>query len=147
MIAANRLARFTLRRVLLGDMLLNWLLTGLLILTPATVDGLLGETALAPLWVYQSVGAAFALFAAWQLTDQLRGRVGAGGLIFAAALAEGPVVPLTAALVFAPLALRPAARAVLWVGNIYMLFLGVWYLFVARRVMLESGGRNEDSRS
>lgn len=122
---------FTLKRIVFGDMVLNWFLGAVLSLFPATVDGLLGRTPLAPPLVYRVVGVLFLLFAAWQMLIVARGRLGAGALIFAALMALGPVVLLTVILLFMDLPLRLGWRIALWIGDVYMLFLGCWYLFLA----------------
>jgi hypothetical protein len=122
---------FTLKRLIFGDMILNWFLGIVLTLLPGLADRVLGQANLLPFIVYRIIGIIFLGFAAWQTSLVVRGRCGPFDLYFAAAMAEGPVVLLTAALLFMSLALRPVARVVLWIGDIYMLFLGGWYIFVA----------------
>lgn len=122
---------FTLKRLIFGDMILNWFLGIVLALLPGLADRVLGQANLLPLIIYRAIGIGFLLFAAWQTSLVVRGRCGPLDLYFAAAMAEGPVVLLTAALLFMSLALRPFARVALWIGDIYMLFLGGWYIFVA----------------
>jgi hypothetical protein len=123
---------FTLNRLILGDMILNWFLGIVLALLPGLADRVLGQANLLPLVVYRIIGVIFIGFAAWQTSLVVRGRCKPFDLYFAAGMAEGPVVLLTIALVYMNLALRPAARLVLWIGDIYMLFLGGWYIFIAR---------------
>jgi hypothetical protein len=121
------------RRLFVGDTILNWFLGVLLVALPAVVDRMLGTQPLLPPWVYRLVGVGFLGFAAWQTTVMVRRRSFAPGqLIFAALMAEGPVVLLTVALVWMALPLDPVWRIALWIGNIYMLLLGVWYFFLAR---------------
>jgi hypothetical protein len=129
---AERAKTFTLKRLIFGDMLLNWFLGILLTLFPLPVDGILGRTSLMPPIIYRVIGLGFLLFAAWQTWVVIQGDVKPGGLIFAALMAEIPVVLLTIALLFMDFELRPGWRIALWVGNVYMLLLGVWYVFVAR---------------
>jgi hypothetical protein len=128
---AEAALNFTLRRLFFGDMLLNWCLGAALTFFPAATDHLIGTSPVAAPVFYTVIGVLFLLFAAWQTTVIARRRMGPPALIFAAVMAEGPVVLLTAALLFIDLPLRPGWRAALWAGNVYMLFLGVWYLFVA----------------
>nr|MBN1229184.1 hypothetical protein [Anaerolineae bacterium] len=123
--------RFTLKRLFFGDTLLNWFLAFVLIIFPGLVDRVLGRERLAPPLVYMLIGAGYLLFAAWQTYHVAQSRLGAPALYFAAAMAEGPVVLLTIILLMA-LPFRLGWRIVLWIGNIYMLLLGVWYIYVAR---------------
>jgi hypothetical protein len=129
--------RLTLRYLFPGDAALNWFLGCVLVFFPSAVDDLLGRHPLAPKLVYQAIGGGFLLFAAWQMVVIIRRRLGPGGLVFAALMAEVPVVALTIVLVFMNLDLFPIWRVVLWLGNGYMLALGMWYLFLARRMVID----------
>lgn len=122
----------TVHRIILGDMLLNWLLGAALLAFPQGVDRLIGQAPVLPVPVYRLLGAAFVLFAAWQTWVVRQGKIGPAGLIFAALMALIPFVLLTIALVFVDLPLRPLWRIILWAGNIYMFGLGSWYLTLAR---------------
>lgn len=124
--------QFTRNRIVFGDMLLNWFLGVVLTFLPAFADSILGRSLLIPLWLYRLVGLGFLLFAAWQTFHVVRHQMGPGALVFAAWAAEIPVVMLTVALVALKLPLRPGARFALWVGDVYMLFLGGWYFYLAR---------------
>ncbi len=127
---------FTLNRLFLGDTLLNWFLGIGLTAWPAFVDRLVGSAGMPimPLMVYRAIGVIFLLFATWQTIIIARRKLGPAALIFACLMAEVPVVLLAVALLYMDLPLRPVWRAILWVGNGYMLFLGAWYLFLARRL-------------
>jgi hypothetical protein len=129
---------FTLNRLIFGDMILNWFLGIVLALLPGLVDRVLGQANLLPFMIYRIIGIIFLGFAAWQTSLVVRKQLRPPDLVFAAGMAEGPVVLLTIALLYMDLPLRPAARIVLWIGDIYMLFLGGWYLFVARWLHRES---------
>lgn len=131
MLDVEKARTFTLRRIVFGDMLLNWFLGAALSFFPALVDGLLGRAPLAPPIAYRVIGVLFLLFAAWQTFIVVRRQLGVGALLFAALMALVPVVLLTVLLLFMSLPLRIGWRIVLWVGDIYMLFLGCWYLFLA----------------
>jgi hypothetical protein len=133
----NEAMSITLRYVFSGDATLNWLLGFALVFFPSTLDGLLGRRRLAPELLYQVVGGGFLLFAVWQTVVVIRRRIGPPGLAFAALMAEIPVVLLAVALVFMNLDLLPVWRVVLWIGNGYMLLLGVWYMFLARRMVID----------
>jgi hypothetical protein len=122
---------FTLKRLIFGDMILNWFLGLILTLLPGLADRVLGQANVLPFIVYRIIGIIFLAFAAWQTSLVMRGQLRPFDLFFAAALAEIPVVLLTIALLYMKLPLRPGARIVLWIGDIYMLFLGGWYIFVA----------------
>lgn len=135
--AIQRAREFTIKRLFLGDTLLNWFLGGMMTFFPALVDRLLGSGRLLPVPVYQVFGAGFLLFAAWQTWILARRRMGAWALIFAGIMALGPFIGLTIALVFVDFALYPGWRIALWVGNLYMLVLGIWYLYLARMAAKE----------
>ena len=77
------------------------------------------------------MGVIFLLFAAWQTSVLVHGRMGAPALWFAAFMAEGPVVLLTVVLVFLSLPLASVWRVVLWVGDVYMFLLGLLYVYLA----------------
>jgi hypothetical protein len=127
----ERASEFTYRRLFFGDMVLNWFLGAVLTFAPGLVDDLLGTAPLLPLPVYRIIGVGFLGFSAWQTWIIVRGTIGPRSWIFAAVMAEGPVILLTFVLLFIDLALYPGWRIVLWVGNVYMFFLGGWYSFLA----------------
>jgi hypothetical protein len=139
-VTLERAAGWTLTRLILGDMILNWFLGIALIAFPGSIDALLGMAPILPLLIYRLIGLGFLGFAAWQLVVVRRGRIGPPGLVFAAAMALGPVIALTIALVAMRLPLRPIWRLILWAGNAYMLLLTAWYLFVARWMGRDSRG-------
>lgn len=124
--------------IVFGDMLVNWFIGGAMTLFPKAVDQILGTSTMLPLSVYRVLGIIFLGFAAWQ-TWALRSRreTGSMSLFFAAFMALGPVALLTAALLFLPVPLRETWRVVLWIGDLYMLVLGVWYVSLGRRVQRE----------
>jgi Kef-type K+ transport system membrane component KefB len=124
--------RFTVQRIVLADMLLNWFLGAALTGFPSAVDRLLGTAPFLPLWVARAIGVIFLLFAGWQTVIVARRRMGRAALVFSAAMALVPVVLLAIALLFMGLPLRPGWRIALWAGNVYMLLLGCWYLYLAR---------------
>ncbi len=128
---------FTLRKLFFGDMLLNWFLGVALAALPGVADRLLstGPPVLPPV-AYRLIGFGFLAFAAWQTSVIVRRRLTPAALAFACLLAEIPVVLLAVALLFMGLPLKPFWRALLWVGNGYMLLLGAWYLFLARRLWI-----------
>lgn len=130
---------FTLNRLFAGDTILNWFLGALMTFFPRFVDRvLIKDPPMLPAVFYIVVGIIFLAFAAWQsFIVAIQKRLGPPALIFAAVMALVPVVLLTAALVFLALPLKPFWRAVLWVGDVYMLFLGAWYLYLAHRLNQE----------
>jgi hypothetical protein len=131
-------AKALTRRIVFGDMLLNWFLGALLTLLPGVVDQILGSAPLLPLSVYRVIGIIFLAFAAWQTWAHLTERTTAPtSLVFAALLALGPVVLLTIALLFMELPLQVGWRIALWVGDAYMLLLTAWYLTLARLTLRE----------
>jgi hypothetical protein len=118
-------------------MWLNWFLGCVLFLFPSRLDSLLGQRLLLPLLIYWVIGGGFLLFAAWQSVVVIRQQLGSTALIFAALMAEIPVVLLTITLIYLHSDLRPMWRAVLWIGDGYMLLLGAWYVFLARWLSVE----------
>lgn len=134
---ADRATRLTLGYLFPGDAVLNWFLGFTLVFFPSGVDGLLGQRPLAPELVYQVIGGGFLLFAAWQTVIVIRRQIGPPGLVFAALMAEIPVILLTIVLVFMNLDFFPVWRVILWIGNSYMLLLGVWYIFLARWMVVD----------
>jgi hypothetical protein len=114
-------------------MVLNVTLGAALLTLPGAADRTLGQSPLLPLLAYRVIGIGFLGFAGWQWTVLRRSSLSAGALLFAALMALIPAVVLGAALL-AGFDLRPAWRTILWVGNIYMALLGVWYLYLARLV-------------
>ncbi|MBN1311022.1 MAG: hypothetical protein JXB30_06345 [Anaerolineae bacterium] len=126
--------RFTLNYLFRGDTLLNWFLGVVLLVFPSQVDGLLGQRSLLPPSIYLFIGGGFLLFAAWQTIVVIRRRLGSTALIFAALMAEIPVLLLTVALIYLHSDLHPIWRVVLWIGDGYMLMLGAWYVFLAQRL-------------
>jgi hypothetical protein len=133
---AEKAHTLTVRRIFFGDTILNWFLGVLLTFLPGWADRTLRRSAepLLPASAYRVVGVVFLLFAAWQTAVLIRGRMGAPALWFAAFMAEGPVMLLTAALVFLNLPLKPGWRIVLWAGDIYMFLLGLWYVYLATAI-------------
>ena len=128
----------TLRRLnnltVIGDNILNWFLGIALSFFPAIVIAGLSDQAILPESIIRIVGIIFLLFASWQIWSIKTRRINQpSSLIFAALMAVIPVILLTAALIFLGDALITFWRIILWAGNIYMLFLSAWYLFLARR--------------
>ncbi len=143
-IEPERAQHITHRRLFPADMALNVVLGAVLLLAPGAVDRTLGASPLLPPVVYRVIGAGFLAFAGWQLVVVLRPAIKPADLIFAAVMAEGPVVLLTIGLLMLPFDLRLAWRVILWIGDVYMLLLGVWYLFVAW--LQVTGGRRGPSK-
>lgn len=119
--------------LILADNLLNWFLGGLLTFFPHTFEQWLAPTRLFPINLYVVNGVCFLLFASWQVMVFLpRWQLRATNLKIAAYLAWGPVMGLTIMLLL-PLELYPLRRALFWVGDCYMLWLGWWYWQVAKK--------------
>lgn len=127
----ERAREFTLRRIILPDMVLNWFLGIVLIAIPGVVDDLIGSAPILPPLIYRIMGGMFLAFAAWQTWVLRRNTIAEPGLILAGLLAEGPVIALTVALIFWEVPVYLIPKILLWIGNIYMLFLGAWYFTLA----------------
>lgn len=130
----ERLKTLTLK-VIFGDMLLNWTLGAALTFLPGMIDSALGTGPVLPLIVWRVIGVGFLLFAAWQTWTTKQQDIGPLGLWFACWMAWIPVVLLAIALLYMTLPLWPLVRIALWVANIYMLLLGGWYAYLARRLV------------
>lgn len=131
----RRAHAFTLNRVFLGDTILNWFLGAVLTFFPRFVDRVLSfSPPMLPPVFYILLGVIFLGFSAWQTSVLVRQRMGPPALIFAGVMALLPFIGLTAGLLFLDLSLKPLWRVILWIGDIYMLLLGIWYLYLARRV-------------
>lgn len=139
---ARRAHAFTLNRLFLGDTILNWFLGVVLTFFPRFVDGLLSfDPPMLPTVFYIVLGVIFLGFAAWQTSVVVRQRMGPPALVFAAIMALLPFAGLTFGLVFMDLSLKPLWRTILWIANIYMLLLGIWYLYLASRVREDEPSR------
>ena len=121
------------RRLFSADAGLNVFLGMLLTFSPAWTDQIITRSRLVPPGIYRFIGTIFLIYAAWQLLVILKNRVASrDAMIFAAVMALVPVILLTAALLYADLPLNLFWRIILWMGNIYMLLLAAWYVFIAR---------------
>jgi hypothetical protein len=127
----ERAKAFTLHRIIFGDMVLNWVLSVLLLFVPDLLDNFIGNASVLPASAYRLIGAAFFGFALWQLWRIRLDRLQPVDLMFAALMAEIPVILLTAALLFWNAPTYTSVRAVLWIGNAYVLVLGAWYFALA----------------
>lgn len=138
---ARRAHNFTLNRLFAGDMLLNWFLGVVMTFFPRWVDGILAVSPpLLPSIVYRGLGVGFLLFAAWQTYEIVRQRLGPPQLVIAAVLALVPFVGLAVGLVVLGAKVEPLWRGLLWLGDLYMLALGLWYLALARLLRAEAAG-------
>ena len=121
------------RRLFSADAGLNVFLGMLLTFSPAWTDQIITRSRLVPPGIYRFIGTIFLFYAAWQLLVILKNRVASrDAMIFAAVMALVPVILLTAALLYADLPVVLLWRIILWMGNIYMLLLAAWYVFIAR---------------
>lgn len=122
--------KFTLQ-IIKGDMLLNWLLGFTFIFIPLRIEKVIAFSSVLPAWLWITMGVFLLGFAAWQLGVVKRRDIRSKELVFAALMAWAPVVLLTAGLLM-DFPLLSWARVVLWTGDIYMLILGGWYLYLAQ---------------
>src|SRR5206468_8848035 len=91
---------FTIHRIIFPDMVLNWFLGIVLLIFPKLVDDLAGTGPILPVWAYYVMAVLFLIFAAWQVWTIRRNDIREPGLVYAALMAEGPVVVLAMALLF-----------------------------------------------
>lgn len=95
----------------------------------------LASSSILPSWFYVILGLGFIVFATWQVVVFLKPwTLNVSALRLAAVLAWGPVLLLTAVLL-SPLAqtMYRVSKILLWIGNGYMLVLGMWYWRVAQK--------------
>lgn len=132
--------RFTLY-LILADNLLNWVLGVLLTFFPKDVWTLLFDRpvySMSPILTYNHLiffGVCFLIFATWQVQVFLRRwKLVAKNLRIAAWLAWIPALLLTIGLLLPYVELFPVTRTLLWIGNVYMILLGAWYWWVAKKL-------------
>lgn len=131
MIGAKRALSFT-KGLFFGDMVFNWFLGGVLTIFPGFVDRVLTTTRFFPLIAFRLIGIGFLIYSAWQTFIIVKKRLVPCALCGAAWAAFGPVVILTGALILWGEIIAPFWTVVLWIGDAYMLLLGIWYLWLAR---------------
>jgi hypothetical protein len=131
MIDPKRGLSFT-KRLFFGDMVFNWFLGGLLTVFPGFADRVLTTTRFFPITAFRLIGIGFLIYSAWQTFIIAKERLVPRALRGAAWAAFGPVVVLTGGLILWAEVIAPFWTIVLWVGDVYMLLLGLWYIWLAR---------------
>jgi hypothetical protein len=128
------------RYLFAADAIINWVIGAACLIFPRTVLQLLFTAViLSPIWL-RFLGGGFLAFALWQTAMVARDRVANPTVMgFAAWMAVLPAIILGGSLLLLPLPLRPASRALLWIGEAYMLLLSAWYAVV--HLGLRSSGR------
>lgn len=122
------------------DMYLNFFLAILLSMYPSRVQFLLLEESVFPELMYVVFGLGFLVFALWQNKVFIKDmRMLRKDLIIAAWMAWIPVILLTIALVDLNLPIRNIGLGLLWIGNIYMLWLGFHYVSIAYKTKNKRG--------
>lgn len=135
----GKLVLFSLK-VLVADMVLNWILGFVLTLLPRRFEKIMSTSQLLPLWGWWVIGIGFLLFAAWQVGVIRRGQIRPKELVFAGVMAWIPML-LVIIVLLLDLPLRQWVRAVLWLANGYMFMLGGLYLFLFHRISKYEIGR------
>jgi len=132
----NKLVLVTLK-LIFADMFLNFMLGFIFIFFyPGTERLIAGGMLFQPV-VWCAIGTGLLLFGVWQTSIIRRRDLKPNELVFAALMAFVPAVLLAIGL-FMDSPLYPFAKILLWAGVAYMLFLGCWYLFLARRLVNQS---------
>lgn len=108
-----------------ADLLLNWGLGFWLLVGNADQVLMQNSPVLQPI-VYRLIGLGFLVFALWQ-SWQLRKPISPAALQIAYWMAILPILALGIALIIFNNMLRPIPRILLWLGELYMFFLSVWY--------------------
>jgi hypothetical protein len=83
---------------------------------------------LLPIYLWIIIGAIFLVFAWWQTYVLIKNKFNRFTRLFGFITAWLSVLVLTYALVFMNFNLYMEARLIIWVGNIYMFILGIFYL-------------------
>ncbi len=118
-----------------GDNVINWALALALILVPDFFNRFLFGHELISHWIFIALGLVFLWFASWQVTTFIKPRkLEKPALRFAAVMAWGPVVGLTAFILAMMSRLQLFALIVLVLADLYMLLLGVWYWWVGEQL-------------
>jgi len=112
-------------------MFLNWLLGFVFSLFPLRVEKLITFEPLLPRFIWVAIGIVFLGFAVWQTGVVKRRDLSPNELVFAALMSWVPVMLLTLGLLM-DFPLFSWSRVALWVGDVYMLILGGWYLYLAK---------------
>lgn len=118
------------------DNIINWVLGLSLILVPDLFNRLFFGHEVLSHWIYILIGVGLIWFAAWQVANFLKEQqLEVPPLRFAAVLAWLPVVALTIALL-SGLGNRLLiwSKILLWIADVYMLFLGGWYWWVSQQL-------------
>jgi hypothetical protein len=131
MIGPNRALACT-KRLFFGDMIFNWFLGGLLTVFPGFVDRVLTTTRFFPFIAFRLIGIGFLIYSVWQTFIIVKKRLVPRALRGAAWAAFGPVVILTGGLILWGEVIAPFWTVVLLIGDVYMLLLGIWYIWLAR---------------
>jgi hypothetical protein len=126
----QRAFEITMKVIFPVDNVVNWLLAAALVLAPITFEQFITRVPLLPAIVYRIIGAGFVVFALWQDWILMRKRRALMDMWVAGVLAILPAIALTVALIAFEQFLHPGALTGLWVGNVYMIVLGVWYLTI-----------------
>lgn len=120
------------KRLFFGDMIFNWFLGGLLTIFPGFVDRVLTTTRFFPIAAFRLIGIGFLIYSVWQTFIIVKKRLSPRALLGAAWAAFGPVIILTGGLILWGEVIAPFWTVVLWIGDVYMLLLGLWYVWLAR---------------
>lgn len=123
------------QRIIRGDNVINWVLGTALILAPDFFNRLLFGQEVLSHWLYIVLGVGFIWFAAWQVETFLNPEeLEKPALRFSALLAWGPVLALTIILLSLGERMILFSKIVLWLANLYMLLLGIWYWWTAEQL-------------
>jgi hypothetical protein len=127
----NKLKEFTLNKIIFYDMILNFFLGFGFIFFYKNFEKLISPEKVLPVLIWRLIGIGFIFFAGWQTKVLSKKNINSKELIFASLMALIPVIMLSYALIFMNFNLYLWSRIVFWIGNIYMLILGSWYMFLA----------------
>ena len=85
-----------------------------------------------PHYVWIVIGAGFLYFAYWQIRSMAKGKMEKKALIFALVMEWAPAFAVTLILIIPVLSLAVNGRLILVIGDIYMMLLGAYYLWLIR---------------
>jgi hypothetical protein len=115
-------------RFFVFDTYFNWGLGILFLFFYKNAENWMSMETLLPIYLWIIIGAIFLVFAWWQTYVLIKNKFNRFTRLFGFITAWLSVLVLTYALVFMNFNLYMEARLIIWVGNIYMFILGIFYL-------------------
>jgi len=116
------------------DLFLNWILGILFIFFFRLMESLIGHSQLLPGYLWIIIGTGLLFFGIWQTYIVIGKKFDKNTRLFSSIMAWACFLLLTYAMVFMNFEIYYIARIVIWIGNLYMFFLGLLYLISYRNL-------------